>query len=222
MDKLVDPAPTSAQAEPTVTDWRPAGCDVVVVNYRTPTDLEGFLASYAAHGCFWGGSLTVVNVSPMPADLAVVKRWEECIDLTHITFKENVGYARACNRGALVGQGDVVALFNADVVLRADALTHCYEAIRDNPTWGVLGPRQVDDRNRLVGCGIYGLPDQPRQGAWMQTDVGQCSSVRLDALTVSGSAYFVRRDVWEMLTACPIYQEVCGGADGGFLPTPHY
>lgn len=216
-----DPAPTSAQSEGPPGHQ---GLDVVVTNYRTPRDLDAFLASYAAFPCFWPGSLTVANVVPTPADMAVVERWQAVIPMNHLVFADNVGYARACNRGAQLGGGDVVALFNADVVLRAEALTHCYEAIRGNPTWGVLGPRQVDDRNRLVGCGIFGPPTRPTQAAWMELDTGQCSAVRTDALTVSGSAYFVRRDVWDMLTACPIYQEVTrgGGAEGAFLPTPHY
>lgn len=193
-----------------------------MVNYRTPDDAQAFLGSYAGWPCYWGGSLTVVNVSPGPADLAVVERWAKTIPLTHIVLEDNVGYARACNRGALVGRGDVVALFNADVILRAEALTHCYEAIRSNPTWGVLGPRQVNDRNRLVGCGVFGTPQNPQQRAWMEPDVGQCSDVRTDALTVSGSAYFLRREVWEMLTACPLYRRANPTAEGAFLETRHF
>lgn len=214
-----DPAPTSAQEgrrEPL------AGLDVVVVNYRTPEDLSKFLASYAAFPCFWPGSLTVVNVDPLAADIAVVDRWQGPLDINHVSFDTNVGYAVACNTGAQLGGGDVVALFNADVILSEGALTHCYEAIRAHPTWGVLGPRQVDDRNRLVGCGVFGTTREPRQRAWLQTDVGQCSDVRTDALTVSGSAYFVRREVWRFLTDCPLYQQAAPDATGAFLPTPHY
>jgi len=210
----VEPAP--APVDP------PRGLDVIVCNYRTPDDLNTFLASLAAFPCFWPASLTVANVSPGPADRAVVARWETQLALRHLVFEDNVGYARACNRAATFGRGDVVAMFNADVVLTADALTYCYEALRDNPTWGVLGPRQVDQRNRLVGCGVFGAPSAPRQRAWMEVDVGQCSDIRPDALTVSGSAYFVRREVWDAMTACPIYQEVAPGAEGAFLPTQHY
>lgn len=224
LDKLAEdlPAPAAAWAVPQVAAPHQMGLDSVVVNYRTPDDLNAFLGSYAAFPCFWPGSLTVVNVSPLPADVAVVDRWGLTLDLNHIIFADNVGYARACNNGALVGKGDVVALFNADVILRADALTHCYEAIRGNPTWGVLGPRQVDAVNRLVGCGVFGTPWEPRQRAWMERDIGQCSEVRDDALTVSGSAYFLRRTVWQDLTDCPLYRQAAPEAEGAFLPTQHY
>lgn len=194
----------------------------MVVNYRTPDDLREFLTSYVASPCWWGGTLTVVNVSPGPADRAVVDRFAQQVSLNHVVFAENVGYARACNRGALIGASAVLAFFNADVVLRPEALTHCYEAIRDNPTWGVLGPRQVNAANRLVGCGVFGTPQNPRQRAWMEPDTGQCSEVRTDALTVSGSAFFVRRDVWEDLTECSLYRQAAPSAEGAFLPTQHY
>lgn len=197
--------------------------DIVVCNYRTPADLEAFLTSLADFPCFWPTSVVVANVEPDSADVAVVLRAQERRpDLVHLTFPTNVGYATACNRAAQLGDGDGLAFFNADVVLRPDALTHCYEAIREHPRWGVLGPRQVNGENRLVGCGVFGPPTRPAQRAWMERDRGQCSTIREDALTVSGSAYFVRREVWEELTACPLYQEAAPGAQGAFLPTPHY
>lgn len=197
--------------------------DCVVTNYRTPRDLNDFLASFAAHPCFWPGRLTVVNVQPSLHDTAVYDMWRDKIPgLRHLVADDNIGYARACNWGASAGDGDVIALFNADVVLRPDALTHCYEAIRDNRGWGVLGPRQVDAHDRLVGCGVFGTNECPQQRAWLAPDVGQCSDVRDDALTVSGSAYFVRRHVWDELTECPLYQRAAPGAEGAFLPTPHY
>jgi hypothetical protein len=39
---------------------------------------------------------------------------------------------------------------------------------------------------------------------------------------VSGSAYFIKRKVWDFLTECPTYREVAPKARGAFLPTSHY
>lgn len=200
------------------------GLTSIVTNYRTPQDLEEFLASFAAYPALDQARLVVVNVEPGPADLAVVERWRERIpDMGAISFADNVGYARACNRAASIDpNGDVLAFFNADVVLRPDALTECYEAIQENRHWGALGPRQVDQHNRITASGVYGPPTQPAFAAWLDQDQGQCSAVRDDALTVSGSAYFIRRSVWELMTACPAYQAADPGSEGGFLQTPHY
>lgn len=200
------------------------GVDVVVVNYRTPCDLGDFLASFYAWEPATPHSLTVVNVEPTPEDKQVAAGWTD----THpgaslVSFDVNVGYARACNRGALRGGREVVALFNADVRLAPAAVDECYEALVSEPMWGVLGPRQVDLEGRLTHAGILGTSDRPRHRGWHHNDVGQFADIRDDAVTVSGSAYFAKRELWRHLTACPRFAASCDPApEGAFLPTPHY
>lgn len=202
-----------------------ARLDVIVTDYRTPWDLNSFLASYVAFPPT-DGKLWVVLVSPdggpLEADLALSANWATVLDFEVITFEDNVGYAKACNTAAARGSGDVLALFNADVVLAAGALDQCADALMSNPEWGVLGPRQVDAENRITAGGVFGPPRQPQQRAWLATDVGQCSDVRPDALTISGAAFFIKRELWATLTDCPLYRGVHPSAEGAFLPTPHY
>ncbi len=199
--------------------------DVVVVDYRTPWDLNAFLASYAAYPPT-DGKLWVVLVSPdggsLEADLALSANWATVLDFEVITFDDNVGYAKACNVAAQRGSGDVIAFFNADVVLSKGALDECAAALLGTPRWGILGPRQVDETNRITGGGVFGPPSQPQQSNWLATDVGQCSEVREDALTVSGAAFFVRRVLWQTLTDCELYRSVVPEPEGAFLPTRHY
>jgi hypothetical protein len=45
---------------------------------------------------------------------------------------------------------------------------------------------------------------------------------QINCVTVSGSAYFVRRDVWDDMTNNKQYRELYPDAIGAFLPTPHY
>jgi GT2 family glycosyltransferase len=199
--------------------------DVVVVDYRTPWDLSAFLASYAAFPPT-DAKLWVVLVSPdggsLEADLALSAQWETVLDFEVIVFEDNVGYSKACNFAATKGTGDVIAFFNADVVLTEGALDECAQALRSTPQWGILGPRQVDAENRFTAGGVFGPPTQPQQRNWLSTDVGQCSDVRPDALTVSGAAYFIKRDLWWSLTGCELYRQVAGEPEGAFLSTPHY
>jgi hypothetical protein len=44
----------------------------------------------------------------------------------------------------------------------------------------------------------------------------------VEAVTVSGSAFFVKRSVWRELTYCPLFTDVVPDAVGAMLPTPHY
>lgn len=194
-----------------------SGITLVVVNYRTPEDLDRFCASISAGGPV---EVVIVNVSPTEADMEVARRWADRLGGRTWEFVENVGYGRAVNRGAAGGRRETLAIFNADVVLCPGALDACHQALVDHPDWGVLGPCQVDDRGRFTHAGIFGTPDAPKHRGWRQADRGQYRDVA-EAVTVSGSAYFVRRATWDQLTACEIFQNH-DPAEGAFLPTPFY
>lgn len=197
----------------------------IVVNYKTPTDLHSFCASYD------GGpddELFVVNVDPTDDDLRVGKEWCEKLGGIPIHFTENVGYARAVNRAAMCSTGDILAIFNADVELRPGALARCAEALADRSDWGALGPLQVDRRGRCVHPGIFGTMAKPewRPGGWFAPVQERWREVRDDAVTVVGSAHFFKADAWDELTSCPIYLNFCDKhdliAEGAYLPTQHY
>jgi len=200
-----------------------AGLDAVVVNYRTPGDLTAFVDAFLEHAGDLDVDLVVANVAPEEADRAAgeeaVARSRPGVAIRHVAFEDNVGYARACNTGVRDGDREVVALFNADTQLTPGALRACHDALLAHPEWGALGPRQVDQHGRFTASGIFGTNDKPKQRAWHHLDEGQCSDVRDDAVTVAGSAYFMRRAVWDELTRCRKYRKVAPSAEGAFLPT---
>jgi GT2 family glycosyltransferase len=200
------------------------GIDVIVVNYRTPEDLSEFVQSYREHPPVVDSTLWVCNVDTRDADFklghALVSQAPQ--PAFHVPFVENVGYARAVNRAARLSNREVLAIFNADVVLTKGALQRCYDAIKSHRDWGVLGPLQVNEQGKVTSTGIFGSQSQPRWRGWQVNCRDEWRDVRDDAVTVSGSAYFVRREVWNYLTACEIYNSVHPEAEGAFLPTPHY
>lgn len=204
--------------------------DVVVVNFHTNDLLKDFIGSYW-ESMFEGCTITVVEVAPGNFPKAfyvrdgmhdVLEQYGAVNDL--IEFEENVGYARACNAGARFGKNDVILLANADTLLGRDsALLQCYDALMSHDGWGVLGPRQVNEHNQITAGGVLGTDTAPRLRGWNEPDRGQYSDVVDSAMSVSGSLYFIKRAVWEELTACPMYQLATKGqAQGAFLPTPHY
>lgn len=193
--------------------------DVVVVNYRTPYDLEGFLASTEVIRDDTKWTLTIIDVDPEDPAAAVAIAPDRSLLIQTPT---NIGYGRACNLAATKCQGDVLAFFNADIVLREGAIEHCVETLLSDSKAAVVGPRQVDTHNRLVSAGIVGGPKghaHPR--SWKQRDRGQHTDVE-ELVSVSGSAYLVRRRVWDEMAACPIYQAADPGSEGAFLQTQHY
>lgn len=200
--------------------------DVVVVNYRTPDDLAEFLESLDACWPDFPMQVWVMNVAPTPKDEIVAQDWIDLRpnEITQRVFSENVGYARAVNRGVLLGEHPFIAIFNADVALLPNALEGCVEALADHvdDDWAIVGPRQVDEQRRITHAGIFGTLARPQHRAFRQRAGDRYQDI-VEAVTVAGSAYFIRREVWDELHACPMFREVAGhDVEGAFLPTSHY
>lgn len=204
--------------------------ELVVTNYHTPHDLARFCRSLFLQPPKVDWQLSIVNCAAAQADVdmtvAIGKEFVDAGYGTQIRWHNsstNLGYARACNLAAsrAVGPYDYLGFFNADVALTPGAIDGCVAAFDANPSWGVLGPRQVDDVGRITHAGIFGTPEKPKHRGWRVPDRPEYADVR-EAVTVSGAAYFVRRTAWDALTGCAIYRKSAPGALGAFLPTPHY
>lgn len=193
--------------------------DIAVVNYHTPNDLDAFLASLDRCPPDVETQLTVVDVASDEAQPTNIP-WAAGIGRRY-AVNDNIGYARACNLAAEDGTGDVIALFNADTELTPGALDTCYNALLSREDWAALGPCQVDRYNRIRHAGIFGSNSSPVHRGWSEVNQGQYDDIR-EAVTISGSAYFIKREVWSELTKCRFYQEVAPHARGAFLPTKHY
>lgn len=199
------------------------GLDIVVVNYRTPDDLESWVNSFLKHEPTYPYDLWIANVEPRDWDQRHGRFMHDLVPhATYVEFPTNVGYATAVNRCLEEGSRSVVLAMNADTRITPGVLDECYEKLLSRPDWGVLGPRSTDELLRITHAGIFGTHEQPQLRGWLQKDRGQFSELRDDAVSVSGSAYFCKRHVWQELTDCPIYQSVAEGAEGAFLPTTHY
>ena len=190
--------------------------DLIVVSYRSPGDLHHFLQSVEKYPPDGEWNITIVDVDPVDA-------WDEnpmlwiSAPVTLIRTVTNVGYARAVNEAASRGSGEVIGIFNADTRLMKNVATDCVNALQSNESWAVIGPRQVDDTGRITHGGIF-----EKERGFHHRNSEQYSDIRDDATTVSGSAYFIKRQVWDELTTCSLYRAKHPEAQGAFLPTPHY
>jgi len=172
---------------------------VVVVNYRTPDRLQTFVDSYRATAPD-DTELFVVDVDPVSPF-----GWDN-VPGNYIIMTENDGYAAACNLASQEAKGSVLAFFNADVELLDGTISRTTAALLDNPDWGVAGPLQYSSAGRLTHAGIFGTLDAPRHRAWQQPVSDQYRDV-VPAVTVAGSAIFVKRECWLDLLNCDIWRE---------------
>lgn len=195
----------------------------VVVNYRTPRDLEFFLNSWLQFAPS-NATLSVVNVDPLEEDRQVSYRWypvmvDQGCHVDWLNTSTNVGYGSACCLGVEGRDSEVYGFFNADTKLTSGVLEEMEQALLSNDEWGLIGPRQVDSRGRITHGGILGTNTAPYQRGWQELDRGQYTEVIEDAVSVMGSAFLVKRACWDELHNCRTFREVHPDAPGAFLPT---
>lgn len=192
------------------------GIDVVVVNYHTPDDLRKFLLSFRNVSDELSTKLYIANNDPLPRDVEVAESSDGVV-----CNQDNLYYSGALNRQGWLGAHDVVAFFNADTELRPGVLSHCYDLLLSDPQIAVVGPMQVNQRGLVTHAGIFGTLKRPAHAAWLRPPGPENQVVR-EAVTVSGSAYFVKRSVFNEMYECPIYRDLYPDVEGPFLPTKHY
>ncbi len=136
---------------------------------------------------------------------------------------DNIGYSAACNQLAASGESDIIALLNSDVWMSSADLVKIENIFLENNDIHILGPKQRDEAGHITHAGIIGSNTAPKHRAWREHDPKDLLyKDRVNCVTVSGSAYFIRRSVWDSLTNDPQYREIYPNATGAFLPTPHY
>ena len=114
---------------------------VLIVNYASwPLTLR---CIQSLQGTDYEGFETIVvdNDSVQPPDLPPPVRL--------IRNKENVGFARAHNRGIAASTGDLLVLINPDTVVERDFFRSLEEFFRENPRVGVAGPKILDSEGQL-------------------------------------------------------------------------
>lgn len=130
-------------------------------------------------------------------------------DIDYVIHSANVGYAFACNRLATKGTGDIIALLNSDVWMSNDDVVAAQKFFDENPDVAIMGPKQRDEQGYITHAGIFGTNKAPKHRGWKVHDPhDKLYRDVVDAVTISGSAYFIRREVWDTLSSGLQYREI--------------
>ena len=114
---------------------------VLIVNYASwPLTLRCIESLYGT-GYQDFETIVVDNDSAEPPELPAGVRL--------IRNKENVGFARAHNRGIAASTGDIVVLINPDTVVARDYFDSLEAFFERNPKVGIAGPRILDSDGEL-------------------------------------------------------------------------
>lgn len=137
-------------------------------------------------------------------------------------MNHNIGYAGACNKMAAAGTSEFIALHNDDTWMTTSDVKAMESSFAETDA-DILGPKQRDENGKVRHGGIFGSNTRPRFRGWGQDDVNDSLfRDRVDAVTVSGSAYYIRRSTWNALTNDVEYRKLVPDAEGAFLPTHLY
>lgn len=210
--------------------------DLCTVNYDTRTLLDRQIRSLIYNAPPPEDRIWKLHVADNGSQDDSRQYLEHCATPVNIVMNKNIGYALACNQLAALGEGEIIGLLNSDVWLsNADV-----EAIQDtfdlNPQIDVYGPKQRDEEGYITHGGIFGTNTAPKHRGWKELDIADEKYRAIEpAVTVSGSAYFIRRSTWEALMFDPEYIKVVKrlvteglvvsnalSYPGAFLPTRHY
>ena len=204
------------------------GIDCVVVSYHTPSDLSDFLRSFVEFRPTIPHTLTIIDVEADEEDVLFAEIALDSFGLSkhvgYMTTHSNFGYSYAVNTGVAFGSHDTIVAFNADICLTPGAVEGCTQLLHSRPDYGVVGPKQLDSGRRITHAGIFGTLENPRHRGFHELDRNKekYKDIRDDCVSVSGSAYFTKRDVWDELWHCPTYMALHPDVEGAFLPTSHY
>lgn len=199
--------------------------DLCVVNYNTKTLLKRFLdtlhSDYIKNGKVW--NLNICDNGSSDGSFEWLQENKDDYYIADMWHKTNIGYSAACNFMASSTQRSIIGLLNADVWMTSEDLLNICNIFAENPDIHILGPKQRNEQGYITHAGIVGTNTSPRHRGWMVHDPDDILfRDRQECVTVSGSAYFIRREVWNSLTNNEKYRELYPEAEGAFLPTPHY
>jgi GT2 family glycosyltransferase len=143
-------------------------------------------------------------------------------DIKYVEKNANVGYAQACNAMASDPRvdGEILGFLNADAWLQSSDVSDLYEFFNQSDA-AIVGPKQRDERGYITHAGMFG--DSLENRGWQERDPSDRKYRDICAVaSVSGSAYFIRREVFNALADCPAYRAFAPAAKGAFLPTFHF
>ena len=181
----------------------------IIVTYNSAGTIESCLESVAAHTAA-PHEVVVVDNSPTNLTLLAVDRFissHPCFPIRIIKTDENIGFGRACNRGASLATGNYLFFLNPDTQLLNDAAAHLADCFKQHPSALAAGPAILDGAGAVtITC--RNLPNLSRiildatgldkwRGAYRLTRFPHTTPRQVEQII--GAAMLIPRKVYEAL-----------------------
>lgn len=215
--------------------------DLCIVSYNCLDKTKRLIESLFTPKNIGYFDLCIFDNSSTDGSAQMLKEYASKYPMKLVCSNKNYGYAAACNRMAQVTSNEIIGLLNCDTWFNDGDIPKLIQSFIDTPEAAVIGPKQRDERGLITHAGIFGTNSAPKHRSWHEPDSGdKLFRDKTECVTVSGSAYFVRRQVWNEALKTSGYLEIFNKYalqtagilevpaksilefPGVFLPTPHY
>lgn len=129
---------------------------VIIVNYNVKFYLEQCLES--VRRASRGLQVEVLVVDNLSTDGSVEYLSKRFPEVTFISNRENVGFARANNQAIRQSRGQYVLLLNPDAIVGEDTLSRCVEFMEAHPEAGGVGVHMLNSNGTFAPESRRGLP----------------------------------------------------------------
>ena len=193
----------------------------IVINYRTENLLNNFIESYMKYVDSPDRTLVVGDVAS--------NNMSSTINLPDgvgfYGWVDNIGYAKAVNQITDMYKDHKyknIAIFNADTMfVNSECVDSCLSLLNSDDKIAIVGPLQYDSYGRVTHAGIIGTNSKPIHRSWHSKNLSDLSYVS-ESISVSGSAFFIKRSIWDELANDKQYKEIDPDSRGAFLNTDLY
>ena len=173
---------------------------VIIPNYNGKRFLDTCLTALRQQ-TYPADRLEVILVDDASTDDSVAYVEAHFPEVRVLCLDHNSGLAAACNRGAALARGEIIALLNNDTEVEPDWVAALVTALQEHPWAGAAASKILlfDRRNVLHTAGdMMGVDGIPRnRGVW-EEDRGQYDDQRV-VFGGCGGAVAYRRQVWDAL-----------------------
>jgi GT2 family glycosyltransferase len=118
---------------------------IIIVSYRSWNRLDACLKSVAAQAM---DNIEVIVVDNHSDDGKAEQFISMHPQVRFILQDTNAGFAQACNRGAKEAKGNWLLFLNPDTVLQPNTLAPLLAKANNEPTWKLIGIRQLNDHGK--------------------------------------------------------------------------
>jgi len=149
-------------------------------------------------------------------------------NLKYFGFNENIGYSAAINNLVALSKAgsnsEFLCAVNADTWFTTSHVKQVIESFHKTPNAAVIGVKQMDENKLIRHGGIFwdGVKNPIHRGWSMKDPFDASYKDRVPCWTVSGSIYYMRRNVWDEVAEYEPFKTLYPNLRGAWLPTPMY